>query len=330
MRRREFFALTGAAITWPLVAQAQQTARPLRVGVFVNLAEGDREGQRSVEVFQQGLRALGWIEGRNIQIDYRWSPGADTVRIRAVAAELVASKPDVILASATEGLAAFRDATSSIPIVFVSVSDPVGQGFVSNLARPGGNITGFTAFEFSMGGKWIAILKEIAPSLTRVAVLFNPKTAPYHALFLSSIETAASSVGVRWVSAPVDDVTHIEPKIEEFAREPNGGLICPSDSFTSVHRNAIIPVAARHRLPAIYTWREFAPDGGLITYGIDRIDLYRRAAPYVDRILRGAKPADLPVQQPSKFELTINLRTAKTLGLTIPQTLLASADEVIE
>jgi ABC-type uncharacterized transport system substrate-binding protein len=331
MRRREFISLLGAAAAWPLAARAQQqTDRVRRIGVFVNLAEGDQEGQRSIEAFRRGLGNLGWIEGRNIQVDYRWSPGADTGRIRRVAADLVASKPEAILASATEGLAAFRDATKTIPIVFVSVSDPVGQGFVSNLARPGGNMTGFTAFEFSMGGKWIEILKEIAPKLARVAVVFNPKTAPYFASFLGSIETGAASVGVPWIAAPVNDVADIEPAITAFAREPNGGLICPSDSFTSVHRKVIIPLAAKHRLPAIYTWREFAPDGGLVTYGIDRVDLYRRAAPYVDRILRGANPGDLPIQQPNKFELVINLKTAKALGLEIPPKLLNLADEVIE
>jgi putative ABC transport system substrate-binding protein len=330
-RRREFITLLGgAAAAWPFGAWAQQPGRMRRIGVFVNLVEGDREGKRSVEAFQHDLRKLGWIEGRNIDVDYRWSPGADTRRIRATAADLVASSPDLILASATEGLAAFGDATSSIPIVFVSVSDPVGQGFVSNLARPGGNITGFTAFEFSMGGKWIGILKEIAPDLAHVAVIFNPKTAPYFALFLRSIETAALSVGVRWVAAPVNDAADIEQAIAALAREPNGGLICPSDSFTSVHRNTIIPLAARHRLPAIYAWREFAPDGGLVTYGIDRVDLYRRAASYVDRILKGTKPGDLPVQEPTKFELVINLRTARALGLTVPDKLLVAADEIIE
>jgi ABC-type uncharacterized transport system substrate-binding protein len=334
LRRREFIlALGGAAassVSCALVAHAQQPERMRRIGVFVNLAEGDREGQRSVQAFQNGLRELGWIEGRNIHVDYRWSPGADTSRIRAIAADLVASTPSLILASATEGLAAFRDATRTIPIVFVSVSDPVGQGFVPNLARPGGNITGFTAFEFSMGGKWIEILKEMAPGLARVAVLFNPKTAPYFASFLGSIEAGAASVGLPWISTPVTDATEIEPAITAFARERDGGLICPSDSFTSVHRKRIIALAARHRLPAIYSWREFAPDGGLVTYGIDRVDLYRRAAPYVDRILRGVRPGDLPIQQPTKFELVINLPTAKALGLESPPTLLARADEVIE
>jgi putative tryptophan/tyrosine transport system substrate-binding protein len=330
MKRREFIAALGGAAAWPVAARAQQPERMRRIGVFVNLAEGDREGQLSIEAFQRGLREFGWIEGRNVQVDYRWSPGADTSRIRAAAMDVVASRPDLILASATEGLAAFSDATKTIPIVFVSVSDPVSQGFVSNLARPGGNITGFTAFEFSMGGKWIEILKEIAPKLARIAVLFNPKTAPYFASFLQSIETGAVSVALPWTAAPVNDLAEIEPKITAFAREPNGGLICPSDSFTSVHRKTIISLAASHRLPTIYAWREFAPDGGLVTYGIDRVDLYRRAAPYVDRILRGAHPGELPIQQPTKFEFVINLKTAKALGLDVPPTLLARADEVIE
>src|SRR5438876_4648920 len=270
IRRREFITLLGgAAAAWSLAARAQQAERVRRIGVFVNLAEGDREGQRSIEALQRGLRELGWTEARNIHVDYRWSPGADTGRIRASATDLIASKPDLILASATEGLAAFSDATKTIPIVFVSVSDPVGQGFVPNLAWPGGNVTGFTAFEFSMGGKWIEILKEIAPKLARVGVLFNPKTAPYFASFLRSIETGAVSIGLPWVAIPVNDVVEIEPAIAAFAREPDGGLICPSDSFTSVHRKTIISLAASHRLPTIYTWREFAPDGGLVTYGID-------------------------------------------------------------
>jgi ABC-type uncharacterized transport system substrate-binding protein len=331
MKRRAFITLLGgAAATWPLGVRAQQTERARRIGVFFNLSKGDREGQRNIEVFQHGLRELGWIEGRNIHVDYRWSPGADTRRIRAAAMDLVASKPDLILASATEILAAFSEATKTIPIVFVAVSDPVGQGFVSNLARPGGNITGFTAFEFSMGGKWIEILKEFAPKLARVTVLFNPKTAPYFASFLRSIEAGAASANLPWTATPVTEVAEIEPAITAFAREPNGGLICPSDSFTSVHRKTIISLAASHRLPAIYAWREFAPDGGLVTYGIDRVDLYRRAAPYVDRILRGAHPGDLPIQQPTKFVLVINLNAAKALGLTVPLILQMTADEVIE
>jgi putative ABC transport system substrate-binding protein len=262
VKRREFITLLGgAAAAWPLAARSQQTDRMLRIGVFVPLAESDQVGQRITEAFQSGLRDLGWIEGRNIHIDYRWSPGADTSRIRAIAADLIESNPNLILASATEGLAAFSNATKTIPIVFVAVSDPVGQGFVSNLARPGGNMTGFTAFEFSMGGKWIDILKQIAPRLARVAVLFNPKTAPYFALFLRSIESGAVSVGLPWIAAPVHDVTEIEPTITGFAREPDAGMICPSDSFTSVHRKTIISLAANLQLPTIYAWREFVSDG---------------------------------------------------------------------
>jgi putative ABC transport system substrate-binding protein len=331
VRRREFITLLGsAASAWPRAARAQQDGRMRRVGVFMNLGKGDVEGERSVAALRQGLEQLGWLEGRNIVVDYRWSPGADSRGILDAAAEIVASKPDVILASATDGLVAFREKTRTIPIVFVSVSDPVGQGFVAGLARPGGNITGFTAFEFSMGGKWIQTLREVAPSTARFAVIFNPKTAPYFALFMKSIEDAAAAFGVRAVAAPVDDIAQVENIIASFSREPSGGLIFPSDSFSSVHRKVIIPLAERYRMPAIYAWREFAPDGGLVTYGIDRIDLYRRAAPYIDRILRGANPAELPVQQPTKFELVVNLKTAKALDLTVPESFLVFADEVIE
>jgi putative ABC transport system substrate-binding protein len=331
MKRRDFITLLGgAAAAWPLAARAEQPEQMRHIGVLMAAAADDPEGQRIIEVFQNRLRDHGWIEGRNIHIDYRWSPGADTSRIRAIAADLIESNPNLILASATEGLAAFSNATKTIPIVFVAVSDPVGQGFVSNLARPGGNITGFTAFEFSMGGKWIEILKQIAPRLARVAILFNPKTAPYFASFLRSIESGAVSVGLPWIAAPVHDVTEIEPAITAFAHKPDAGMICPSDNFTSVHRKTIISLAANHRLPTIYAWREFAPDGGLVVYGINRVDQYRRAALYVDRILRGARPGELPIQQPTKFELVINLKTARALGLAVPDKLLALADEVIE
>ena len=330
MKRREFITLLGsAAAAWPLAARAQQPERVRRLAVFMNLPEGDPEARRSLAAFRQGLAALGWIEGRNVHIDYRWATD-DPNSIRTSAAELVGLAPDVILASATDGLAAFQQETRAIPIVFVSVSDPVGQGFVASLARPGGNITGFTAFEFSMGGKWIETLKEIAPSVQRVAVLFNPKTAPYFALFLRSIEAGAARFSVELIATPVQAVAEIETAIMALAREPNGGLICPSDSYTSTHRKTIISLAARHAIPAIFAWREFVLDGALVAYGIDRIDMYRRAPPYIDRILKGAKPADLPVQQPTKFELAISLKTAKALGLTVPPTLLVAADEVIE
>jgi putative ABC transport system substrate-binding protein len=330
MKRREFITLLGgAAAAWPLTVRSEQSEAARRLAVFMNLPKGDPEAQRSLAAFRQGLAALGWIEGRNIQIDYRWATG-DPSSIRTSAAELVGLAPDVILASATDGLAAFQQETRTIPIVFVSVSDPVGQGFVASLARPGGNITGFTAFEFSMGGKWIETLKEIAPSVRRVAVLFNPKTAPYFALFLRSIEVGAAAFSVKSIPAPIQDLAEIENAITALAREPNAGLICPSDSYTSTHRKTIISLAARYAIPAIFAWREFVSDGALAAYGIDRIDMYRRAPPYIDRILKGAKPADLPVQQPTKFELAISLKTAKALDLTVPPTLLARADEVIE
>jgi putative ABC transport system substrate-binding protein len=300
-----------------------------RLALFMNLPQDDSEAERSLAAFRQGLAALGWIEGRNLHISYRWAT-ADPSSIRTSAADLVKLDPDVILASATDGLAAFQQETRTIPIVFVSVSDPVGQGFVASLARPGGNITGFTAFEFSMGGKWIETLKEMAPSIRRFGVLFNPKTAPYFALFLRSIEAAAATFSVESVPTPVEDLAAIETSIAALAREPNTGLICPSDSYTSTHRKTIIALAERHAMPAIFAWREFVADGALVAYGIDRVDMYRRAPPYIDRILKGAKPADLPVQQPVTFELAINMRTAKALGLTVPPMLLARADEVIE
>jgi putative tryptophan/tyrosine transport system substrate-binding protein len=328
--RRQFIsALGGTAVAWPLAARAQKAERVRRIALFMNLPEEDDWSKRCIAAFQQGLAELGWIEGRNIHIDYRWAT-ADSRSIAISARELVALAPDIILASATDGLAAFQKATSTIPIVFVSVSDPVGQGFVTSLARPGGHITGFTAFEFSMGGKWMGLLKEISPTIQRVAVLFNPKTAPYFPLFLRSIERAAASFGVESTSAPIQNLAEIESVITALAKEPNRGLICPSDSYSSAHRKTIIALAAQHAIPAIFAWREFIGDGALICYGIDRVDMYRRSPAYVDRILKGANPADLPIQQPTKFELAVNLKTAKALGLTVPPTLLAIADEVIE
>jgi putative ABC transport system substrate-binding protein len=329
VKRREFIAALCGAVAWPVVVSAQQPDRVRRLAVFMNLPEHDPEARRSLDALRQGLAALGWIEGRNIHIDYQWTTD-DPNRIRASAAALVRSAPDVILASATDGLAAFQQETRTIPTVFVSVSDPVGQGFVESLAHPGGNITGFTAFEFSMGGKWIETLKEIAPSIQRIAVLFNPKTAPYFALFLRSIEDAAATFSVKPIATPVQDVAEIETAIMALAREPSSGLICPSDSYTSTNRTTIISLAARYAIPAVFAWREFISDGALVTYGIDRVDQYERAPTYIDRILKGTRPADLPVQQPTKFELAINLKTAKALGLSVPSTLLARADEVIE
>jgi putative ABC transport system substrate-binding protein len=329
MRRREFIALVSGAAAWPMTGRAQQSDRVRRLAVFMNLPEDDPEAQRSLTALRQGLAALGWIESRNLHIDYRWATDHPS-SIRVSAAELVKLAPDVILASATDGLAAFQQETQAIPIVFVSVSDPVGQGLVASLARPGSNITGFTAFEFSMGGKWIETLKQIAPSVQRIAVLFNPLTAPYYSLFLRAIEAAAATYAVKSIASPVQEVGQIETTIMALAREPDIGLICPSDSYTSTHRKTIIALAARFAIPAIFSWREFVSDGALVAYGIDRIDMYRRAPPYIDRILKGTKPADLPVQQPTKFELAINLKAAKALGLTVPPQLLALADEVIE
>jgi putative ABC transport system substrate-binding protein len=330
MQRRKFITLLGgAAATWPLAARAQQPAHLRRIAFFMNLPEDDVWSKRCIAAFQQGLAELGWIEGRNIHIDYRWAT-ADPRSISNSVAELVALAPDVILASATEALAACQKATSTIPIVFVSVSDPVGQGFVNSLERPGGHITGFTAFEFSMGGKWMELLKEIAPSVRHVAVLFNPQTAPYFALFMRSIKEAAATFGIDPTAAPVHDLAEVESVMMALARESNRGVICPSDSYTSTHRKTIIELAARHSIPAMFSWREFVTDGGLIGYGIDRVDMYRRSPLYVDRILKGTKPMDLPVQQPTKFELGINLKTTKALGLTVPPMLLTRADEVIE
>jgi len=325
-RRKLVIALGALSVG---LARAQPAERLRRVGVLMNRPASDRDAQASFAVFKQGLEKLGWADGRNLRIDHRWAT-ADAKSLRPAAAELVGLQPEVILASATDGLAALRQETRTIPIVFVSVSDPVGQGLVASLARPGGNITGFTAFEFSMGGKWMQILKEIAPRVARVAVVFNPVTAPYYASFLGPIEAAARLLAVETIAVPVRDPAEIEGAITAaLGRKSQGGLIALSDAFTAIHRAQVIAVAARHRLPAMYAFRFFPAEGGLISYGIDRVDLYRQAAPYVDRILRGENPGGLPVQQPTKFELVINRNTAKALGLTIPQSLLISA-EVIE
>ena len=328
MRRREFICLLSGVAGWPFCATAQHDPKR-RIGVLMNRPESDLNAQASATVFKELIAKLGWIDGKTAQIDFRWA--AEAKALQTAAAELVSFKSDVILASATDGLTASRMATSTIPIVFVSVSDPVGQGFVSSLARPGGHITGFTAFEFSIGGKWLQILKEIAPSIQRVAIIFNPTTAPYFAAFVRPIEAAAGPLGLETVSAPVRNVSDIENAIlEALGREPKGGLVLPSDAFTSINRAQIIALAARYRLPAIYAFRFFPTDGGLISYGVDRVNFYRQAAPYIDRILRGEKPGDLPIQQPTKFELVINLKTAKALDLVVPPALLARADEVIE
>jgi putative ABC transport system substrate-binding protein len=296
--------------------------------VLIAIAESDPEAQARVMAFREALHALGWVDGRNARLDIRYAAG-DPERMRTYAAELIAMKPDVILANSSAALAAVRRETRTVPIVFVQVADPVGGGFVESLARPGGNITGFATTEYEMGGKWLDLLKEIAPAVTRVAVLRDPAIAS-GAGQLGAIQAVASTFRVSITPATARDVGEIERAINAFARESNGGLIVLPSALTALHRELIVDLAARHRLPAVYPYRYFVTAGGLVSYGLDNIDLFRRAAGYVDRILKGEKPADLPVQAPTKYELVINLKAAKALGLAVPPTLLARADEVIE
>ena len=330
MQRRDFMALLGgAAVAWPLAAAAQQGDRIRRVGVLMATAADDLESKLRVKEFESGLRDLGWVHGHNIVFDYRWAP-SNADLLRTTVADLVATKPDLILANSSPVLAALKPETHAIPVVFVVVVDPVGQGFVQSLARPGGNLTGFTNFEFSIGTKWLETLKQIAPAVKRVAVIFNPETALYAQLFWQPIEAAAPSFAIHPIRSPARDAAEIERAINAFANEQDGGLIILPDASTTRHRDQIIALSARHRLPAVYPYRFFTASGGLLSYGTDVADLFRRAAGYVNNILRGAKPSDLPVQAPTKFELAVNLKTAKALGLTIPATLLARADEAIE
>jgi putative ABC transport system substrate-binding protein len=329
MRRREFLMLFGgAAVCWPLAARAQQAEQMRRVGVLMNVAANDPQGQAGVAAFQQILQQLGWSDGRNVRIDTRWGEN-DVNRDRRYAAELVALAPDVILASGTLSVAALQQFTRTLPIVFVGVSDPVGAGFVDTLARPGGNTTGFMIFEYSLSGKWLELLKQIAPSVTRAAVLRDPANPAGIAQF-GAIQTAAQSLGVEVSPISVHDAGEIERAVAAFVRSANGGLIVTPSAGVSVHHDLIITLAARHKLPAVYSSRDNVTGGGLISYGPNIVDQFRHAAGYVDRILKGEKPADLPVQAPTKLELVINLKTAKALGLTIPMTLQVSADEVIE
>jgi len=328
MQRREFITLlSGAAMAWPLAAHAQQTERVRRIGVLIPFTATDPEAKARNVVFEQSLQQLGWTVGRDLQIDYR-SPGGEAASIRRSAAELVALAPDLIMTVGSATMGPVQQATRTIPIVFVNLADPVGAGFVQSLARPGGNATGFTNFEYSMSGKWVELLKQIAPGLTRAAVLRDPTTAAGIGQFVG-IQSVAQSVGVELTPVGVRDVEEIERGVTAFARSGNGGLIVTAGG-TAFRRDLIIKLASRHKLPAVYPFRYYAKDGGLISYGPDTLDPIRRAAVYVDRILRGEKPADLPVQAPTKYELVINLKTAKALGLTVPATLLARADEVIE
>jgi len=328
MRRRHFITLLGSAVAWPLALRAQQSGQMRRIGVLQTGSESDPVSQLRRAAFVDGLRKFGWTEGTNVLIHYRWV-GDDAARVRLYATELTGMRPDVIWTSGSLQLLLLKRATRTIPIVFTQVYDPVGSGFVTNLNRPGGNITGFTLGEFSMGGKTLEVLKEVAPQVSRVAVLLNLEQPPHVAMW-RSIEAIAPSFGVRLTPADAPDSDEIERAIEAFAREPNGGLIVLPSPITQVHRELITALAARHRLPAAYAFRFYVTSGGLVSYGIDPADQARQAAGYVDRILKGEKPADLPIQQPTKFELVINLKTAKALGLDIPTSLLARADEMIE
>jgi putative ABC transport system substrate-binding protein len=330
MRRRDFITAFGsAAVAWPLSARAQQSDRIRRIGVLMAPAENDPGGQAWVAAFREGLDKLGWREGHNIRIETRWG-AADPNSMQRIATELVALQPDLILSNNTPATALLLQQTRTIPIIFVNIADPVSSGLVASLARPGGNATGFTNMEGTMAGKWLELLKQIAPHVTHVAFLFNPATATYAEYYLSPYKTAAPSFGLEATAAPVRDASELDSVVAAQAREPNGGLIVMPETFATVHRAEITSLAARHRLPAVYPFRVFAEVGGLLSYGHDLVDNYRRAALYVDRILKGTKPSELPVQVPVKFELVINLKAATALGLIVPPALLARADEVIE
>ena len=331
MNRREFVTLLGVTAAWSLAARAQQTGeRMRRIGVLSTFAESDPEAQSLVEALDQTLQELGWVEGRNLRIDRRWAAG-NPGRIEGFVKTLIELEPDVFVAHGTPAVSALQKQTRNIPIVFVQVTDPIGAGFITNLAHPGGNITGFTTYEPSMVGKWGEMLKEMAPAISRIAFLFNPETAPYvMRYFQGPLETSARSLGLQPSSSPVHNTSKIESAITALARAPGGGLIMMPDTFNIVHRERIIALARQNKLPAISPYRFVVAEGGLISYGLDLVDLFRRTGGYVDRILRGAKPAELPVQAPTKYETTINLKTAKALGLTVPDKLLATADEVIE
>ena len=328
MKRREFITLLwGAATTWPLATRAESDKMP-RVGVLMNLSANDGEAQPRVAAFAQELQRLGWTIERNLQVDYRWGAG-DAEKYRTYAAELAGLSPDVLVASNTSTVRALQRAARTVPIVFASAVDPVGSGLVASLARPGGNITGFSAFEFGLSGKWLELLREIAPGVTRVAILRDSTTTGGTGQF-GALRAAAPASGMEVVPVDIQDPTEIERALAAFARKPNGGMVTVSGALAGVHRDVIIKLAAANRLPAVYPFRFFVAAGGLLSYGNDRMEPWRGAAGYVDRILKGEKPADLPVQAPTKFELAINLKTAKALGLTVPPSLLARADEVIE
>ena len=330
MKRRGFITLLGCAAVWSLAARAQQRDQMRRIGVLMGYAESDSEGQALIAAFRDGLQKLGWAEKRNMQIDYRWATLGDPDLIQRFAKELVALQPELILSHNTPTTAAMLQQTRTIPIIFALVNDPIGGGFVASLPQPGGNATGFISFEGSMAGRWLELLKEIAPRVTSVSFLFNPATSPYAEIFLNPFKTAAASFAVEGLVAPVHDISDVESVVAAPRREPNGGLIVMPSAFATLHRMEITSLPTRYGVPAVYPFRFFSELGGLLSYGNDFQDNFRRAASYVDRILKGAKPSELPVQAPVKFELVINLKTAKVLGLEVPSLLQQRADEVIE
>ena len=330
MNRREFITLIGgAAAAWPLVARAQPAERVRRIAVLMNNAEDDPEGQARAEAFRQGLQALGWIEGKNLRIDWYWTAG-DIGRTRSNVTELAGRPPDIIVANGRATLSEAVQAIRSIPIIFVLVNDPVGQGFISSLARPGGNVTGFTFFEYSMFGKSLELLKKVAPAVTRLACIFNPDMSAYYDQFLPAFETDARQYSIKLIIARVGTEAEINAAVAKLAAAPGGGLIVLPDAYTLVHRDLIVQSTAQHRIPAIYSYRQVVKEGGLMSYGPETSDIFQRSASYVDRILKGANPAELPAQAPVKFEFAINLKTATALSLTVPLTVVALADEVIE
>jgi putative ABC transport system substrate-binding protein len=326
--RREFITLLGSTAAWPFAAHARHSERMRRIGVLMGLVANDPEAQSRVAVFENGLRELGWVKGRNLSIEYRWA--GDGNGLRDHVAELLAMEPDLILANNTSVTAALQKQSRTVPIVFAQVSDPIGQGLVANLARPGGNLTGFTSFEFSIGTKWLEALKQTAPHVTRVSLMFNPQSAPFADLFLGPVEAAAPHLSVAPIRAAVRDPADVDRVFDALTHESNGGLIVLPDISMTNYREAIVALAAHRRIPAIYPFRYCAASGGLMSYGTDLAEVSWRAASYVDRILKGEKPGDLPVQAPTKYELIINLKTAKALGLDVSPTLLALADAVIE
>ena len=328
-RRRNVLYATAVLLLEPLASVAQETRKLRRIAVLMGYAENDPEARLRLSAFKEGLAKLGWAEGKNVSFDVRWN-GGDPNRASINATELVGSRPDVILSNTTPATAALHQATQTIPIVFAVVADPIGSGFINSLSRPGGNITGLLYYEATLVEKWLELLKQVAPQLTQVAVMFNPAAAPYVEYYLAPLNRVAPRLGVKIITAPVGDDAEIEKIISALGSEMRSGLITMVDSFMLVHRKAIIALAARYKVPAMYYSTPFVEDGGLISYGVDAVDLFRRAASYVDQILRGAKPQDLPVEQPAKFEVAINMKTARALGITFPQSILLLADRVIE